>query len=127
VPPGEWRHFDIALKQKAGVLYANCRVFTPQARVRVAVIRKPSQIIAETTVRQVASFRYALPGLGLYSVQVRNEEERRPVRVQIAASIAFDIRELSPAHRTVVIALSLATFALLAGFAWRRLRGAVEW
>jgi hypothetical protein len=90
------------------------------------VIQKPSQIVAQTTVTQVASFRYALPGLGIYTVQVRNEEERREVRVQVAASIAFDIRELSPARRAVVITLSLATFALLAAFAWRRLQGAIR-
>jgi len=126
VPPGESRRFDVALKQKAGVLYLNCRVLTPQAKVRVAVIRKPSQIIAQTTVEHVASFRYALPGLGIYTVQVRNEEQRREVRVQVTASIAFGIRELSPARRTLVVVLSLATFALLACFAWRRLRGAIR-
>lgn len=136
-PAGGWRAVDVSLRQQPATLECRFAVVAGRSGVRVALLRRedvgrfrggrPHRVLLATGFVRQGSFRYAA-GPGDYSLLLDNRMEvRGPASVRLEVLLEFPrgaeavARELSPSRRLTVIAVSLAVFAVLAGFAARRL------
>lgn len=142
VPAAGWRAVDVSLRQRPAILECRFTVVEGRSGVRVALLRRedagrfrggqPHRVLLSTAFERHGRLRYAA-GLGDNSLLLDNRMEGRgPAWVRLEVGLEFRrggeplARELSPARRLTVIAVSLAVFAALAGFAARRLWRAIS-
>ncbi len=137
VPAGEWRDVVFALRRQSAVFECRFDVVSGRSGVRLALLpaseldrmraNQRHRVLVTTGFDREGSFRVPVEA-GEYALVIDNRlDQRQPARVHFAVAIEFappagQPRELTPARRFTVIAVSLAIFLATLAYALPKLR-----
>jgi hypothetical protein len=141
VDPGEWRYFEFPSKAGEARLEVRFDVLSPKngLGIRATLLsagefekfreKQPHQDIQATSYRRAGSLRVRLSEPGDYVVVVDNRQDaQRRSRVDLEVTLttgpdpeSLPVAYASPRKRLIVVTLSLAGFAVIAGLAGRAL------
>jgi hypothetical protein len=137
IPAAEWRYVELNLKQEPVTVICHFDTVAGSG-IRVALLRREDLarlredrahgLIAVTPPGQRGRLRHTVHEPGPYYVVVDNRERgEQAAKVRLRVSLDFSpaaeplVRELSPARRAAVIAISFAVFFAIVLFTGRRL------
>ncbi len=142
IPASDWRYVPVVLKQPPVTLECEFTVLSVGAGVRVGVVNaqglaamrqgRRHTTLATTSFEKAGRLRYEVLEPDEYAVIVDNSlDGRGAAQVQLRVALDFpgrqqlEVRQLSPARRATVAAISLAIFLGIVTYAGKRLR--VAW
>ncbi len=133
VPANDWRYVDLNLKQRAAIVKASINVQTGPG-VRLMLLRRRDlermshgesyAAVRALPASRTGGFEWRAPASDDYVVALENRGAAAAASVHLRILLDFgDATQLSPERRLVVIAISFAVFAGIAGFSavklWR--------
>jgi hypothetical protein len=137
VPPSQWQGIDIQVPQNGTTIDVDFEV-KRGSRVQLLLLDRTQadrfhrgrsfEHLESSGFEKAGRLRYRLADKGHYVLMIDNTIETRTptfvqVRVELSNPARADVRELSPARRHAVVALSLLFFgAVVSLSAWRFLR-----
>ena len=136
IPAGDWKYREIDLHRFPGRVSANYEVLSPQGNVRAALMlhedleRMDSDLsgsIVDTPLGRRGEFTDGVRRRGDYVVVLDNLDGRQAVTVRLrvwvdfGAGPGYDVGQLTPQRRLVIMGLSFAVFLGIVGFSARRL------
>lgn len=139
--PGDWRAFQILLRQHPAEVACRFEVVEGRSGVRVAILEaaefrrlragQRARLVVSTVFQRSGSFRYRLSVPGDYVLLVDNRRQMQAsatvrLRVVLEVSPVRAVRTLPPERRRRIVVASLAGFLAVVLWSGRRLLRAMR-